>query len=540
MDRAARIARIQRIERIRAKEAELADPAQPSVAAMGDPDPSAPPAPTPGRSRTGEALLSGFGQGATMGYMPQIRAAVQPATDKLFSMLTGQEVEPESYVQARDNVIKELDMLKAENPKAFMAGELGGGLTTVAVPGGVQGSLLRRAAAGAGAGAVTAALANPGDVEGVVDPVQAGERAKNAAGGAVLGAAIPSAQKILSVAGNAMKKGAERAAFKSLGAYAKATIKNQDNVEDIGRTLIDEGVVGGLPKSYDKIAKKAGAAENVAGKGLDSYLDELDDVARRAEAGEPGLIKPGTPTTTKTGVSKKAVADAMRADLKVPETGAIGAAEHNAKVEELISGFESGADDIIGLKQAEELKRTIGDLIEKKGGWEKLPGQPVPTDLLVQKSQYSKVRQGVEDGAKFMEENFNGPSAGRFKSLKEKYGNLNEARKIAEKRDAHEFAKTFGFDSALGGLGAVGGLITGDNTEEKLENAAIGMSLGAANNIRRRIGSQVATNVLEKGRLAAKGGEVLAKKFNEFAAKNPWAAANVLRTLNEGDKNGEE
>ena len=73
-----------------------------------------------------QSALEGFGQGVSANYLPQIQAASEKVTDPIFSMLTGQKVEPEPYVQSRDENIARIQKEELEHPKASMAGRIGG------------------------------------------------------------------------------------------------------------------------------------------------------------------------------------------------------------------------------------------------------------------------------------------------------------------------------------------------------------------------------------------------------------------------------
>jgi hypothetical protein len=78
---------------------------------------------------------------------------------------------------------------------------------------------------------------------------------------------------------NYVKGLAETRAFKSLGPYARDSIKAFDKgkVNDIGRTALDEGVVGGIPTSYGGLAERSDAALKSKGKEFNDYVNNLSD-----------------------------------------------------------------------------------------------------------------------------------------------------------------------------------------------------------------------------------------------------------------------
>lgn len=165
-----------------------------------------------------QTALESYGNAATLGYLPQLQAAVQ----KLFPDASGGadaeleaqgfNVDQESYLESRDRNIGRMDRQAEENPNAAMLGTGAGILATAAIPVGhaARGaSLAAKAGRGAATGAAFGAAANPGDVEGELSPVQAGQRGKNAAVGAAFGAAVPLAGAALSGGAKLAGKGAE-------------------------------------------------------------------------------------------------------------------------------------------------------------------------------------------------------------------------------------------------------------------------------------------------------------------------------------------
>lgn len=171
-----------------------------------------------------EAALSGFGQSASMGYLPQLQAAtetgiVDPLTKLLGKVGIGPGAVNEqlkasgatlpdspSYVEARDRALQQQEQLRKAHPVATAAGSVGGTIATTPIMGaglkalGIGGNALKATVA---AGALQGGLYNPGDVAGEISPLQVSERAK----GAAIGAAIPIAMKGI---GTGLKYGAGR------------------------------------------------------------------------------------------------------------------------------------------------------------------------------------------------------------------------------------------------------------------------------------------------------------------------------------------
>lgn len=145
-----------------------------------------------------DASIEGFGQGATLGYLPQLQAAAAKPIYAALNAATGQDTQPDSYVEERDaNIARQAKEAK-EHPYLYHGSELAGGAATgIATSGAMPApaaTTLGRIAQGARVGAVMGAAANPGDTAGVVDDTgQIPERIMNAGKGMTLGALLSTA-----------------------------------------------------------------------------------------------------------------------------------------------------------------------------------------------------------------------------------------------------------------------------------------------------------------------------------------------------------
>ena len=493
------------------------------------------------------AALESYGNAATLGYLPHIQAATSKLMpnpnaaldEKLRAQGFNVQNAEQSYVDARDQNIRRQQLQAKEHPVASATGTVGGIVGGGVLTGGL-GRLagLGKAATGVGrikeaakAGAVIGGLANPGDIEGELRPIQVEERAKNAAIGGAVGVA---AQGLVEGVGSGVKKvgeyvrsKAERRAFKALGPDLRAVRQNmsRDQVEKIGRTLLDSGVVKSR-HSREKIADLVIRAKDAKGKELEGIIRELGEAQEKLFASQPGLVKFGSPTTsTRAGIDRKQIAQAVRDELINPDTEIPNTVRKNRRIERLIKEFENGGDDLIPILRGENLKKSVGGEIK----WDRLPGADIPLEEQVQRSLYSKLRQGTEDAAEAVEGIVGGPGAGRFKSAKNAYGNLSEAEKVIEKRLERDLANRFisPSDYMTGGLGAAAGFASGDSPEEKLRNAALGASLGAVNRFGRNYGNQI----------SAKVGDTIAKallkipQYSQMATKNPAGFQGVVQRV---------
>jgi hypothetical protein len=231
---------------------------------------------------------------AMLGYLPQVQAAAQKPIFGLLNKLTDQNVEPDSYVSARDANVDRLQRQAEEHPSAALAGDLAGtALSAYAAPlPAFKGAgLTSGALEGALVGGAQGALQNPGDEPGKVDPLQLGERAANASEGAkfggLVGAGAGLGQKFgraLESAPEAAKTTAERTAFKGSGAmlkdFRKAAAKDQ--VEDIGRFMLDNKLIK-AGDTVESVAEKARAFNKKAGEKLDKVYSKASEVLTNPE-----------------------------------------------------------------------------------------------------------------------------------------------------------------------------------------------------------------------------------------------------------------
>jgi len=144
-------------------------------------------APEP-ESRAGKAALQGFGESATLGYLPRIQAAVEPVAATIGDLITGQNVAENlpDYEQRREEFQKRAAQLAKQEPGAYAGGVIGGALATPGIGAAKAlkgGSALGRITKAAGIGAGTGAAYDPGKGD-VGSPEDLQERVKQAAVGA--------------------------------------------------------------------------------------------------------------------------------------------------------------------------------------------------------------------------------------------------------------------------------------------------------------------------------------------------------------------
>lgn len=445
-----------------------------------------------------KAALQGFGQGASLGYLPQIQAAAEPAITKIGDLITGQDQYSElpPYVERRDKNIELLEKLQKSNPKSMLAGQVAGTLSSLVAPGAalskvapiaagatgadIVGALTTRGLANAAAGIGTRMVANPGDVKGVVDPLQSQPRAQTIAdnpGALALDLAVPFAGQALSSAGTAVRNKAGELAFKALGPYAKQArnAMASGKVQDVGKTMLDTGAVGGIPTSYQGLADRLGSLRQSSGKELG------DTVAKMAQA------ESGVPIS----LSRGEMAEQLEKKLiNTQATDAADVLDQNARMQSRIDAVRTnnGAESsTIPLLEAEMKKRAV----QKTINYNRPYGSDIPEAEIFNREYANQLRKGVEKGGEELAVK-TGFDVNKFKELKNTSGNIISADEIVNNRNGREFANRFlsPSDYGVGAMGAAVGGMSSGSPEERMKHAALGASLALLNKGARQYGNQ--------------------------------------------------
>ena len=490
------------------------------------------------QGREVQAGVQGAGDAMTFGYAPQLNAGIQKGAegavslkdriakllgaDSMMSQRAQMEAQgfklpaEESYVEARDRYKGRTDQLAKENPWSYGAGQVAGTLASgAAIPGGQAAkgaSLLAKLTRGAGTGLAMSAVQNPGDVEGVVDPLQMGDRATNAAVGGGIGAAIPLAGNYISPL---LKKAADKLAFKALGPFAKEARLANDfgRTGDIGREALENGTIGWIPKGFDTLAKRAKAAAKKAGIDVGEYIDELDKAA--AEGKIPGVDRKN--------VAKK-IGDKLIKDDEIVQ-GVAGAPQKNAKYKKFSKNLADVADgETDGAKKTWERKKLADD----NSGWRKPKSEQLTPEEEFNRELAKNSKQEIENFATQVEGK-TGKKVGSYNDKSQKYSRALTADRILSLREGHELARRM--TAPLVGAGAGGMMaLTGDDSKsgdeialKMLKGAAYGKGFQMLN----RFGPQVAAKLVDS-----------AAKMR--IPNSPWAnVPNAIRAM-QGDDNGKE
>jgi hypothetical protein len=442
-----------------------------------------------------DSVGAGITNAVTLGYYPEIEAAAAPLISKVGDALTGSNTAPalqgKNFAQRREESAKDMQAIAAANPGSYAAGNVVGAIGSGALLPVAKGATMGARALSSGRlGGLLGFIQNQQQTEGAYDPIQLESRLKGGLFGAALGGGLQlGGDKLVS----SLRGTAEQRAFKSLGPYSREAQNNyaRGKINEVGREILDQGIVGGRPRSYESIAKRAGEAKTVAGQNLGNVVDDL------AVAGQQSGISP---------IARKSVSDQLRQELLGnPELP--GVAKRNESYEALINAFENGGD--MDLTKIRELKQAIkdGNLIN----WKRLPDADIPQDERFYRSLNGQLIQAENELAAAIAAG-TGKSK-QFEGAKRAYGAADEALNISSKREGREFANRFlsPTDYFTGGAGAVAGFSSGDSIEERIKRAAIGAGLALANKGARQYGNQI----------TAMGANNMAKALGTGVVDNP-------------------
>lgn len=421
------------------------------------------------KSTQAAAALEGFGEGATLGYLNNLQALADKPITAIGNFLTGNKVEADDYVKARDFYNKRQERLKEENPGSFGAGQVAGTIvSSMPVAKAAQGATVAaRALQGAGAGALYAGLQNTSENEGEIGGLDIGERTKNALYGAATGAGaslgadaigkgiekgVQAVSSIKDRAGQYLKKGAEDLIENATG----ATRKQAENYrEGTGRFLLDNKIAG-FGDSAEEISKKSAAAIQKAEGKIDTSLRSLDDQGVK--------------------VSQDKVIE------KIQER--IASLREDSSQAQLVKNLEGIVDDIINtgksevkLSAAENTKRGYNTSSRM---WDNPKGS---AGKQADKIAYRAFKDAVEESAGAA----NPQMAAVFKEGKSDFGLLNPVVDAAEKR-----AKQLN-QMPWGGLLDTASVLTGaSQSDDPLSGGAMGLAAAIA---RRKIAPRMSSSV---------------------------------------------
>lgn len=308
-------------------------------------------------------------------------------------------------------------------------------------------------------------------------------------------------------------------AAKSFGIFEKEAkqiigkaqgLQAKKRLADFGKTMMDHGITGPMPKSYEALAERAIKQSDDVGKRLGEVIDEISKAADELASGSKDLPAIPGQAPPRVGLNRAEIGKSLQEKL-IDTSGLPGVDVDNEALSKLINEFVSG-DGVVGIKDAQKLKEAAG----KKINWKRDPRADIPTKELFYRELYSSLRQGIEDTAEALAERLGPDYKDKFIALKNDYKNLKLGAEIATKKAGKEFVNRYislsDYQSGQfgGGAGLVLGLIAGADPGTTLLKGTIGAATGAlANKGARRYLNQAAS--------AAAGGASKAIKATEKA-----------------------
>lgn len=474
-----------------------------------------------------ESGLYGAAQGASFGFSDELTGAAKA----LFAPGKFKE----NYPKFRDENRAAIDAAKEDNPSSFMGGDLAGTVATSLIPGAsfllpAKGAStvanIGRAALG---GAVTGAgLSNSSPTESFDS---ASNLASDVASGAALGAVTQGALKkvgdlISSIRPDALKKFAASKAAKAAGAMTKDFSNSKDNLESVGRELLDKKIVTAFA-SLDDVMKRSKDVKNKAGQEIGDILSKADDVVKTAEdVIENGYLPEANRILAKTHiadnykVSMQNIANRIQSELVEPNTSNPFLKGEVSKLSKLAEDFASKSSK--SLSEARNMKTAAGKLV-------KFNSDTVPEAFKKQAygiiaSEIENVVGKVANLEKTLIQNDPTIEASlqkaypdlltSFKKANEEYGAAEGVRKMAKSRlGATQSNRGVSLtDTIMAGAGIAGG------------GPVQGLALGALNKLGRKYGAT----------LQAVGADKLA----DILAKSPNSLGRFGAMLEDAAKNG--
>jgi hypothetical protein len=459
--------------------------------------------------RKAEAALQGLGQASTLGYLPNIQAAAQKVTDPLFSAITGSEVEPESYIEARDDATKRDAGLLKQHPGAYMAGQAAGTLLTptpglgLATKGAsiLKGGLATKAAL---QGAIGSALYNPGEVEGEISGLQLGDRAKQGFAGAVMGGGISKAGQALGSLAPKLKQASNFLTTSAMGAQ-KGDFKRllrKEELDEVAEFARKTGIVK-LGNNVDDVVARSKEILQDAGPKIKQIYTQTQAIVNN-----PKFLKNLKPADAKalldSELMPKKIAKELGDELVKEWTGKAGGKQVLGRVLGELDQLKQ-LGKVTDVDELLKFRRSVDDLINYDKAMRDMPGAQ---EALVNVRRF--IQNKIDNRINTLDKIVGGDSLKQLKVLNNTYKNASTIQKISEAAKAGDNAKMlFGIterQAALGGagLGAMSAMADGQVDENDLMTPiAYGLLTGAGSKLGRRYGPGVGAPLLSgAGRLA--------------------------------------
>lgn len=429
------------------------------------------------------AGLQGYGQGATLGYLPQLQAGFGYAVEKANEALGGDQATP--YADLREHFKRRNERLKEESPIATgvgnVAGVLGGSLiggteTSAALKGlGITGKAAQAAAAGGAYGA----LSNP-EVESTDEDPYANLKArlKNAGIGTAFGFG---GEKVIGGTARALEKAGEKlsqkAVVKQIGANAGQIKKilQKGNVDEIGGFLSENGMMK-PGTALDDVAEKSSQILAEDGPKIANLYDEAQ---RYANAGRQS----GIPIAKIDGnkLADEIVQSAKNASKNHPDRNLV-----NKTIEDAVGPLRDMGPEA-NIKDLHDFRKGLDENIN----W----GQRGQERDAVQRALVN-ARNLVQGKANAAIDQLDGKIGSSLldslKKLNARYSTASTVSNIATQGAARETAKAFMGHGVIGaGAGAGAASLEYRRSHDPLKALGVGLATATAVTAARKYGSPV-------------------------------------------------
>jgi hypothetical protein len=500
-------------------------------------------------SQAHQSFLESAANTVAMGYLPQLQAAAEeylmPDPNKeVDAQLRGQgfQIPESSYVQKRDENIARQERQFQENPGHSLAGMAAGIGVTAPIATATAGAaglgkgvgMMSRAKDAAMAGAGYSALVNPGDIEGEVNPLQASERAGNAAKGAALGVVAQGAGEVAAKTGEAIRKAPEFsdkianvAAVKSIGAIGRDFKKlfGGNNAQGIGETLIKKNIVK-TGDSIDEIAQKTMAAKAETGKKIGEINEKVNDfIEYNKTLSGSGFSAREKKLLEISRLDGKKLANIAQVKIEKALKNNLNKTKIMSQVDEYLQNLRNLGDDV-SMKDLLDARYSLDDVINYSKEIRDLPAaqQNIKTirDVL---------NKAVENRVRVVGKVVKDPTLiSDLKAAKSEYGHLSKASSISSNRakelEGHNYF-TFS-ENIVGGIAGAGSasasVAQGDDPLTVLQKGVVGYLAGAAARKTGKYAPQALSKVAKRFSLVMKQPSNMAKygqPLIEAAKKSP-------------------
>lgn len=449
---------------------------------------------------TAESALRGAAQGASMGFADEATGGLEALKEVALSDAEIGDL-ARLYRKYRDESRANYKAAEEANPVAYGAGQVAGGMATMAIPGlnvTKGASLVNAGVKGAIAGGLTGAgMSEKEGLESLQDA------ALPAATGAVLGAGAQKVGQALSkapqTAGDALQDFAEVQSARAMG-LERGTLNKMgmDRAKSLGRAGLDKGIVTPLASTDDMLAR-AEALKATGGAQMGQAFDAIDNA--------------GASTFNPLNVASS-VDEQLGGFYRSP----INRGETQQLENMLESIVQRGADDI-PLREAQALKEEIGKVAFPNGG-------KINPDLITEKQRmaqeaYRIVNEAIDNAAAQGGEALGDASVQTMlREGKDLYGAGANASKLLANRQAKEAGnKMFGLtDTIVGASGLVGAVPTGGMS------AVAGAAVVGAKKLAEKYGPQTMA--------------VGADKLGDFLKRDPFAFGRFSGVLSQAAARG--